>query len=73
MKRIIVIGAGVAGLFTALRLRELGADVIVLEKEAQPGGRVQSIREDGFIIDRGASFLMSGYRQTFELIRTLGL
>ena len=73
MKKIIVIGAGVAGLATALRLRELGADAIVLEKESQRGGRVQTIREDGFIIDRGASFLMSGYRQTFELIRTLGL
>ncbi len=73
MKRIIVIGAGIAGLSSAFRLRELGADVIVLEKESRPGGRVQSIREDGFIVDRGASFLMSCYRQTFELIRTLGL
>lgn len=73
MKRILVIGAGVSGLSTALRLRELGADVTVLEKESRPGGRVQSIRENGFIIDRGASFLMSGYRQTLELIKTLGL
>lgn len=73
MKRIIVIGAGVAGLSAALRLRELGADILVLEKDSLPGGRVQSIRENGFIIDRGASFLMSGYRQTFELVRALGL
>jgi oxygen-dependent protoporphyrinogen oxidase len=73
MKRIIVVGAGVAGLSAALRLRKLGADVLVLEKESQPGGRVQSIRENGFVVDRGASSLMSSYRQTFELIRTLGL
>jgi oxygen-dependent protoporphyrinogen oxidase len=73
MKRIIVVGAGVAGLSAALRLRELGAEVLVLEKDPRPGGRVQSIRENGFIVDRGASFLMSSYHQTFELIKILGL
>ncbi len=73
MKKIIVVGAGVAGLSSALRLREMGAEVLVLEKDSRPGGRVQSIRENGFIVDRGASFLLSSYRQTFELVRTLGL
>ena len=36
-KRIIVIGGGVAGMQTALRLAEQGAGVLLLEKENEAG------------------------------------
>lgn len=40
-KRIIVIGGGVAGMQTALRLAEQGAGVLLLEKEAELGGKLR--------------------------------
>ena len=39
MKSVIIIGAGMGGLAAALRLRKMGFDVTVLEKQKRPGGR----------------------------------
>lgn len=41
MKKVIVIGSGAAGMQTALRLAELGIEPLVLEKEAEPGGKLR--------------------------------
>ena len=38
MKKLVVAGAGMAGLVAAARARELGADVVVHEKGDRPGG-----------------------------------
>jgi len=39
-RRIVVIGAGIAGLAAAFRLQQAGANVLVLEGTDQPGGRM---------------------------------
>ncbi|OPZ22802.1 MAG: hypothetical protein BWZ10_00245 [candidate division BRC1 bacterium ADurb.BinA364] len=50
----VVIGAGVAGLAAAIRLKEFGAGrVIVLERESQPGGLAISLRYEGVKTDLG--------------------
>ena len=41
MKKAIIIGGGVAGMQTALRLSELGIEPLVLEKEAEAGGKLR--------------------------------
>ncbi len=41
MKKAIIIGGGVAGMQTALRLAELGIEPLVLEKEAEAGGKLR--------------------------------
>ena len=38
MKRVAVIGGGVAGMQTALRLAEQGIEPVIIEKEAEFGG-----------------------------------
>src|SRR4051812_30578875 len=43
---VVVIGAGVAGLAAADRLREEGADVVVLEARDRIGGRILTLRDD---------------------------
>ncbi len=71
MKKIIVIGAGLGGLAAALRLRNLGFEVTVLEKQPRPGGRSNVIEEDGYRVDIGPTILVM--KETFEeTYRALG-
>lgn len=55
MKRVLVIGAGMAGMAAADRLRSAGApvDVTVLEQRDEIGGHTSSIDRDGFVFDEG--------------------
>ncbi|MGQ9926953.1 MAG: protoporphyrinogen/coproporphyrinogen oxidase [Chloroflexaceae bacterium] len=72
-RRVVVIGAGVAGLAAARRLRLAGAEVTVLEQASAPGGRVQTRLVEGCRVELGAEFLADFYTRTFELVRELGL
>lgn len=55
--RVIVIGAGLGGLSAALHLRGAGHDVLVLEREAIPGGRCGQIVRDGYRFDTGPTVM----------------
>lgn len=57
MPRIIVIGAGFAGLSAAAYLAAEGNEVLVLEKNAGPGGRArQQVVSEGYVFDMGPSW-----------------
>ncbi|MFS6529959.1 phytoene desaturase family protein [Microbacterium aurugineum] len=58
MSRVVVIGAGVAGLATAGLLAKDGHEVVVLEKNDRVGGRAGSIERDGFRFDSGPSWYL---------------
>lgn len=53
----IVVGAGVAGLAAARALHDAGRRVVVLEARDRIGGRVWTDRSDGYVTDRGASWI----------------
>lgn len=55
--RVVVVGAGLAGLSAALHLRGAGHEVTVLERENTVGGRVGTYSLPGFDIDNGATVL----------------
>ncbi|NCY11309.1 MAG: FAD-dependent oxidoreductase, partial [Actinobacteria bacterium] len=55
--RVVVVGAGLAGLSCALRLAGAGREVIVIEREAVPGGRNGLMKKDGYSFDTGPSVL----------------
>ena len=60
-KSVLVIGAGIGGLATALRLAKKGYQVEILEKNGQAGGRLNQIKKDGFTFDTGPSFFSMSY------------
>ena len=71
MKHVVIIGAGMGGLATALRLRHHGFEVTLLEKQARPGGRSNVIEESGFRVDTGPTILVM--KDTFEeMYRSIG-
>jgi phytoene desaturase len=53
--RIVVVGAGLAGLSAALRLRGAGREVTVVERGPGPGGRAGRVERDGYSLDTGPS------------------
>ncbi|MCF8232747.1 MAG: phytoene desaturase [Bacteroidales bacterium] len=68
-KKAAVIGAGIGGIASALRLRHLGFDVEVFEAASKPGGKISEIRNEGFRFDTGPSLftLPSLVNELFEL------
>jgi len=54
--RVVVIGAGVAGLMAAQSLVKNGHDVVVIDKGRSPGGRLATRRIDDATLDHGAQF-----------------
>jgi phytoene desaturase len=60
-KSVLIVGAGIGGLTTALRLAKKGYKVTVIEKNSQPGGRLNQIKKDGFTFDTGPSFFSMTY------------
>ena len=56
---VVVVGAGFGGLATALRLAELGADVILCESLRYPGGCASTFTRNGYRFEAGAT-LFSG-------------
>jgi phytoene desaturase len=55
MKKAIIIGSGIAGIASAIRLQNKGYVVQVLEKNAYPGGKLTQLKGNGFRFDAGPS------------------
>ena len=72
-QRVVVIGAGIAGLTAAYRLSQEGCDVTVLEAEAKVGGRMSCRRVNGFTFNRAATLLAGRYDFLIDLVKELGL
>lgn len=66
-KKFAILGAGISGLTSAFWLKKNNFDFVILEKENQVGGSMQTIRKDGFQIDFGPN---SGL-ETTPLIRQI--
>ena len=55
--RVVVVGAGLAGLSAALHLAGRGREVTVVERESWPGGRAGRLDIDGYQLDTGPTVL----------------
>lgn len=73
---VLIVGAGLAGLAAAWELRQAGRDVLVLEADAIPGGRVRTLREpftDGAYAEAGAIFIPDHHDWTLRYVRAFDL
>ncbi len=72
MTRVVVVGAGMAGLTAALRLTQWGHDVTVLEAQDRVGGRVRSVTlSNGEVGELGGEWLRSDQRSVVTLAQEL--
>ena len=55
--RVVVVGAGIAGLTAASRLRQHGIDCVVLEARDRIGGRLHTVELAGVPVDLGGSWI----------------
>ncbi|MGM0591757.1 MAG: phytoene desaturase family protein [Halobacteriota archaeon] len=55
---VVVVGSGFGGLSTACYLADAGAEVTVVEKNEQVGGRASRLERDGFTFDMGPSWYL---------------
>ncbi|HKK76976.1 MAG TPA: NAD(P)/FAD-dependent oxidoreductase [Saprospiraceae bacterium] len=67
-KKIVIIGAGLAGLVAAQHLEKAGHQPLVLEASDRVGGRVKTDQEDGFLFDHGFQVLLSAYREAQDYL-----
>lgn len=65
---VIVVGAGLAGLCCARRLKQGGIEALVLEASDAVGGRVRTDQVDGFRLDRGFQILLSAYPEARRVL-----
>ncbi|GLG98629.1 Possible lysine-specific histone demethylase 1 [Gryllus bimaculatus] len=56
-RRVVVLGAGIAGLVVARQLQHLGMEVVVLEARDRVGGRIATFRKSNYIADLGAMII----------------
>jgi monoamine oxidase len=75
-RRVIVVGAGMAGLVTAYELARAGHDPIIIEARARVGGRVHTLREpfsDGLYGEVGAMRIPRTHELTLAYCERFGL
>lgn len=76
-KKVIVAGAGIAGLCCAYELMKLGHEVVVLEASGRYGGTVLSVHDglsDGLYADFGAeNFTKPGYENYWKYVEEFDL
>src|SRR5262249_23730008 len=74
-KRVVILGAGLAGLAAGWGLKNAGHDVTILEAQLHPGARLLTIREglsDDFYAEAGAGRIPSTHTVTLEWVKHFG-
>ena len=69
--KVVIVGAGIAGLAAGYQLKRAGCNSIILEEMSFGGGRMSSEEYEGFIIDKGAYTLPDGHRNLVRFIKNL--
>jgi hypothetical protein len=63
----IVVGAGLSGLSAAITLQAAGREVLIIEANDRPGGRIATDNVDGYLCDRGFQLINAKYPSLVSL------
>jgi monoamine oxidase len=75
-KRVVILGAGLAGLAAGWELKRTGHEITILEAQLHPGGRVHTLREglsDDLYAEAGAGRIPNTHAVTLEWVKYFGL
>lgn len=72
MKTALIIGSGLGGLSTALRLSKRGYKVTIVDKFHQAGGRLNQLKKEGYTWDMAPSFFSMTY-EFDEFVKDCGI
>ncbi|RAZ67753.1 protoporphyrinogen oxidase [Planococcus maitriensis] len=79
MKKAVVIGGGITGLSAMHYLERmkkqhgLDLELELIEKEAQLGGKIRTVKKDGFAMEVGADSIVARHASVLPLVEELGL
>jgi len=75
-RKVLILGAGMAGLVAGYELAKVGHDVTILEARMRPGGRVHTLREpfsDGLYAEAGAARIPDNHDLTLKYVKEFSL
>jgi len=70
---VIIVGAGIAGLTAAVRLRQKGHHVVVVEAGPEAGGAMRTQMQDGFTMDLGPQTLIDSQPEVSRFLTETGV
>jgi oxygen-dependent protoporphyrinogen oxidase len=79
LTKIMIIGGGITGLSTAYYLQKafselkMSVEMIVVERDHRFGGKIHTVRQDGFVIEKGPDSFLARKPAMMTLTRELGL
>jgi len=73
MHDAIIIGGGITGLTAGYLLQKKGLDVAIIERNLRPGGPIQSVEHDGYLIEKGPNSLLLPNQWAEEFLHEIGL
>ncbi|MEO3947170.1 protoporphyrinogen oxidase [Gorillibacterium sp. CAU 1737] len=78
-RKLVIVGGGITGLTAAFYAKQAADEagvplqITVLEKSERLGGKIHTLRKDGFIIEKGADSFLTRKQPMIDLTRDLGL
>ncbi|MFJ7738620.1 protoporphyrinogen oxidase [Lysinibacillus sp. NPDC097287] len=78
-RKVVVVGGGITGLTAAFymqkeaRAKELPLDIVLVESSLRLGGKIQTLRKNGFIIERGPESFFDRHDDMYTLAKDLGI
>ena len=78
-KNVVVVGGGLSGLSAGLEVRRIAAEkglavnVTVLERNERVGGKIGSVRKDGFLCETGPNGFLDNKPATMALVNRIGV
>jgi len=70
---IVILGGGISGMASAIKLAESGKKVLLLESQNELGGKIKTSNIMGVITEEGPDELITGYQKFDELSKLTGV